>query len=126
MDNKKILSKLFKIASNQQTVLNKLAQMHDAGAAANNEMRDFVKYQFTSWAMPKEVQAKLSFTIEVVNKQFDVAISLTLSSPEQKNLVLDPTNGLAAHLNNKFATASQSERWKDLAGYQATFNVTTN
>lgn len=131
MDNKKVLSKLVKIASNQQAILNKLAQSYaDAGVAPNEgadrAIENFVKYQFTSWAMPKEIDARSSYSIEKSsNTHYDVNITLTLSNPNQKTLVEDPVNGFAAWLTKKFATAPSVEKWKDLAGCTATFTVTT-
>lgn len=130
MDNKKVLSKLVKIASNQQAILNKLAQSYalDAGSAADNAMNDFVKYQFTSWAMPREVAGRLSHTIEkdTNSNHYDVNVTLTLSDPDQKSLAEDPANGFANWLTKKFATAPSVEKWKDLADCTATFTVTTN
>jgi len=127
MDNKKVLSKLVKIASNQQAILNKLAQAYGAGEGGAAALSDFVKYQFTSWAMPKEIQARLSHTVESTgDKSYKADIVLTLSDPAQKDLVEDPANGFAAWLNKKFATAPSVEKWKALAGCTATFNVTAN
>lgn len=133
MSNKKILSKLVKIASNQQTILNKLAQVYSNpegesdSLSADNAMNDFVKYQFTSWAMPREVSGRLSHTADrdLNSKNYNVNIVVTLSNQEQKSLVEDPANGFAAWLTKKFATAPSVEKWKDLAGCTATFNVTT-
>jgi hypothetical protein len=127
MDNKKVLSKLVKIASNQQAILNKLAQSYAVDAGADNAMNDFVKYQFTSWAMPREVAARLSHTIEkdTNSKHYDVNIDLTLSDPSQKSLAEDPVNGFASWLTKKLATAPSVEKWKDLEGCTATFTVTT-
>lgn len=132
MDNKKILSKLVKIASNQQAILNKLAQSAAAGTvssdAAGNALNDFVKYQFTAWAMPKEIAGRLTRTIDgdPNSKHYNVNVVLTLSDPSQKSLAEDPTNGFASWLDKKFTTAPNVEKWKDLAGCTATFNVTTN
>lgn len=128
MDNKKVLSKLVKIASNQQAILNKLAQAVDAGNMSDAAMNDFVKYQFTSWAMPHEVAGRLTHSIEkdMGTKHYDVNITVTLSDPAQKSLVEDPTNGFAAWLNKKFTTAPSVEKWKALADCTATFNVSTN
>lgn len=126
MSNKKILSKLVKIASNQQVILNKLAQVYtDDGSEA--AMNDFVKYQFTSWAMPREIAARLSFSADrdLNSKNYNVDVVLTLSDPAQKSLAEDSTNGFAAWLTAKFATAPSVEKWKSLAGCTATFNVTT-
>lgn len=129
MSNKNILSKLVKIASNQQVILNKLAQAYtgDAVDAADSAMNDFVKYQFTSWAMPREVAARSTHSADrdLQSKNYNVDVVLTLSDPAQKSLAEDPTDGFAAWLNAKFATAPSVERWKSLAGYTATFNVTT-
>lgn len=132
MDNKKVLSKLVKIASNQQAILNKLAQEYDipeadASTKTDNAMNDFVKYQFTGWAMPKEIAARLSFSADrdLKSKNYNVNVVLTLSDPNQKTLVEDPVNGFAAWLTKKFTTAPSVEKWKDLAGCTATFTVTT-
>lgn len=129
MDNKKVLSTLVKIASNQQAILNKLAQSYADAApteGADRAIENFVKYQFTSWAMPKEVDARSSYSIEKgTGTHYDVSVTLTLSNPNQKALVEDPVNGFAAWLTKKFTTAPSVEKWKDLAGCTATFNVTT-
>ena len=127
MSNKKILSKLVKIASNQQVILNKLAQSYDGNDPADAAMSDFVKYQFTSWAMPREVAGRLSHSVDrdLQSKNYNVDVVLTLSDPAQKSLAEDPTNGFAAWLTAKFATAPSVEKWKSLAGCTATFNVTT-
>jgi hypothetical protein len=127
MDNKKVLSKLVKIASNQQAILNKLAQSYADTGAADAAMSDFVKYQFTSWAMPREVEGRLQHTVErdSSTKHYNVSAVVILSSPEQKDLVEDPSNGFAAWLTKKFTTAPSVEKWKSLTGCTATFNVTT-
>lgn len=127
MDNKKVLSKLVKIASNQQAILNKLAQSFADSGAADAEMSDFVKYQFTSWAMPREVAGRLQHTVDrdTSTKHYNVDVVVVLSDPAQKALAEDPADGFAAWLNKKFATAPSVEKWKDLAGCTATFNVTT-
>ena len=127
MDNKKILSKLVKIASNQQTVLNKIAQMvAEDGFPADAALNDFIKYNFISWGMPKEVAAKESHSADRVSgsKHYDVNMTLTLSDPNKKSVVLDPKTGLAAFLKEKFVTASKQEKWKALEGYTASFKVT--
>ena len=97
MSNKKILSKLVKIASNQQTILNKLAQAQgnpegNDSAATDRAMNDFIKYQFTSWAMPREVAARSSHSAErdLNSKNYNVNVVVTLSNPEQKSLVEGP------------------------------------
>lgn len=129
MDNKKILSKLVKIASNQQAILNKLAQsVTNEGTAADAAINDFVKYQFTSWAMPREIAGRLTRTIDrdQSSKHYNINVVITLSDPAQKSVVEDPINGFANWLTKKFTTAPSVEKWKDLAGCTATFNVTTN
>lgn len=127
MDNKKVLSKLVKIASNQQAILNKLAQAQGTPDVADTAMSDFVKYQFTSWAMPLEIAGRASRSVERDSaKHFNVNVVVTLTNPAQKSLVEDPANGFAAWLNKKFATASSVDKWKSLAGFTANFNVTTN
>lgn len=128
MDNKKVLSKLVKIASNQQAILNKLAQAVDAGNAGDTAMNDFVKYQFTSWAPAHDVAGRLTHNIErdIGTKNYNVSVTITVSDPAQKSVVEDPTNGFAAWLNKKFAAAPSVEKWKALAGCTATFNVSTN
>lgn len=129
MNNKKILSKLVKIASNQQVILNKLAQTNiGSNNESDNAMNDFIKYQFTSWAMPKEIEGKSSHTASRENNSnhYNVDVYISLSNPNQKSIVEDPVNGFSAWLTKKFATASKVERWKNLEGCTATFKVTTN
>jgi hypothetical protein len=116
-----------KLAINQQAILNKLAQSYADSGAADAAMSDFVKYQFTSWAMPREVEGRLQHTVErdTSTKHYNVDAVIVLSNPEQKSLVEDPANGFAAWLTKKLATAPSVEKWKSLAGCTATFNVTT-
>ena len=127
MDNKKVLSKLVKIASNQQAILNKLAQEVDSGAT-DDALNDFLKYQLTSWGLPREIAAKEQHTADRVSgsKHYDVNITLTLSDPGKKAVVEDPMKGFAAWLTQKFTTASKEPKWKALEGYTASFKVTAN
>jgi hypothetical protein len=125
MNNKKVLSTLVRIASNQQAILNKLAQAYGNSDPVGSALSDFVKYQFTSWAMPKEIQGRLTHSVESSDgKNYDVNVTIALTDPSQKSLVEDPANGFAAWLNKKLATAPSVEKWKALAGCSANFNVT--
>jgi hypothetical protein len=129
MDNKKILSKLVKIASNQQAVLNKLAQTTAQDPqAVDDALNDFLKYQLVSWGLPREIAAKESHTADRMSNSthYDVNVTLTLSDKTKKSVVEDPAQGFAAWLTNKFVTASKDPKWKALDGYTATFKVTAN
>lgn len=129
MDNKKVLSQLVKIASNQQKILNKLAQVTDAGSGVENLLSEFVKYYFINWMIPHEVVAKQSRTISRTgDKSLQADITLTLDDKSQKSIAEDPVNGLAAYLNNKLAVANKdpNSKWKALQGFTVTFNVVAN
>src|SRR5579885_3155259 len=126
MDNKKVLSKLVKIASNQQAILNKLAQAVEDSSAADDALNNFISYQLTSWGLPREIAAKESHTADRVSgsKHYDVNLTLTLTDPSKKAVVEDPMKGFAAWLTQKFTTASKEPKWKALEGYTASFKVT--
>jgi hypothetical protein len=133
MSNKEVLSKLLKIAENQQKVLVKLAQAVDP-VDAETALNQFIKFQLTSWGMANEVAASVRHTAERVSgsKHFDVQLDLTLPAPKnpeeekanqaKKAKVEDPQKGLAAFLSKAFTSAAATG---PLAGYTATFNVTT-
>lgn len=129
MDNKKVLSKLVKIAHNQQAVLTKLAEDFDA-TKAENALQDFIKSQSAGWSAPREVAARESHDAGRVSgtKHFDVAVNMALSDKAKKTTVEDPSGGLAQWLQAKFNAAAMdpNSKWKDLAGYTAKFTVTAN
>lgn len=129
MDNKKALTKLVKIASNQHKILNKLAQVYeDGGLSADSALNDFIKYQVTSWGLPKEVAAKVSHSANRVSgsKHYDVLVTFALTDPNKIKILMDPVDGFATWLSKKFISAPQESKWKALEGYTATFKVNSN
>lgn len=129
MNNKEklIASKLLKIASNQQKVLERLAQSVDPTGDADKAISDFIKYQLVSWGMANEVAAGEQHQAKRVSngKSYDVTVTLALQDKTKKPLVEDPARGFAAFLTKKFAEASSSPQ-SPLNGYTATFTVTAN
>ena len=131
MSNREILSKLVKIANNQQLALTKLAQgtMEDT-TGAENALHDFIKYQLVSWGLPREIAAKESHeaTRASNSKHFDVNVVLTLTDKAKKAVVEDPANGFGKWLETKLADAMKdpNSKWKALNGYTAKFTVTAN
>lgn len=133
MENKKVLAKLVKIASNQQTVLNRLAQAvadesMGVDAAADKAMTDFIKYHYVSWSLSHAVVAHESHSLErpIGTNHYDVELNLNLVNKTQQATVVDPTDGFAAFLTKKFVTASKEPRWKALDGFTASFKVNAN
>lgn len=122
-----ILSKLLKIASNQQKVLERLAQSVDPAGDAGKAMDDFIKYQVVSWGMPNEVAASEQHHAQRSSngKNYAVTVTLNLQDKTKKPLVEDPARGFAAHLTKKFAETAASPG-SPLNGYTATFIVTAN
>jgi len=129
MNNKKVFSKLVKIANNQQLLLTKLAEEFDA-AKAENALQDFIKNQTASWSLPREIAARESHEASRMSgsKHFDVNINLALADKTKKPTVEDSAGGLAQWLQAKLDSALKDpgSKWKDLAGYTAKFNVTAN
>jgi hypothetical protein len=133
MENKKVLAKLVKIASNQQEVLNRLAQAvadESVGvdAVADKAMSDFIKYHYVSWSLSHGVVAHESHSLErpVGTNHYDVDLNLALNDKAQQTTVVDPTDGFASFLTKKFVTASKDPRWKALDGFTASFKVNAN
>ena len=133
MENKKVLAKLVKIASNQQTVLNRLAQAvadesMGVDAVADKAMTDFIKYSYVSWSLSHSVVAHESHSLErsIGTNHYDVDLNLNLTDKSQQAAVMDPSKGFAAFLTNKFVTASKEPRWKALDGFTASFKVNAN
>ena len=129
MDNKDklILNKLLKIASNQQKILQKLAQSVDPAGDADKALTDFVKFQFTSWAMPLEIAGGEQTVARrgSHSKDYSVEVTLSLQDKTKKTVAEDPQRGFAAFLTRKFAEATANQN-SPLFGYTATFNVTVN
>lgn len=127
MDNKKVLSKLVKIAHNQQVLLTKLAEDFDA-TKAENALQDFIKSQSAGWSQPREIAARETHDAGRVSgtKHFDVVVNMALADKAKKSTVEDPAGGLAQWLQTQFNAAARNPKWKDLAGYTAKFTVTAN
>lgn len=124
---KLIVGKLLKIATNQQKVLERLAQSVDPAGDADKAISDFIKYQLVSWGMPNEVAAGEQHHAQRASngKNYDVTVNLNLQDKTKKPLVEDPIRGFAAHLNKKFAETIANPQ-SPLNGYTATFTVTAN
>jgi len=123
---KLILGKLLKIASNQQKILERLAQVDPAGDA-DKALSDFIKYQLVSWGMPNEVAASEHHHAERVSnsKSYNVTVTLTLQDKTKKPIAEDPARGFAAFLTKKFAEVSANPQ-SPLNGTTATFTVTAD
>src|SRR6185369_6223961 len=121
---KLIVSKLLKIAANQQKVLERLAQSVDPAGDADKAISDFIKYQLVSWGMPNEVAASEQHHAQRASngKSYDVTVTLALQDKTKKPLVEDPARGFAAFLTKKFAEVSSNPQ-SPLNGYTANFTV---
>lgn len=127
---KLIIGKLLKIATNQQKVLERIAQTVesvDPAGDADKAISDFIKYQLVSWGMSNEVAAGEQHHAERASngKSYDVTVTLALQDKTKKPLVEDPARGFAAFLTKKFTEASSNPQ-SPLNGYTANFTVIAN
>lgn len=104
MKNKEILNKLFKIASNQQKILQKLAQ--EANEAAIKEaISNFVKYQLVNWGLPHNVVVREEISSEMKSPQnYETNITLYLRNKDDAAVIEDPSIGLVKTLKDKLSS----------------------
>lgn len=124
---KLILGKLLKIASNQQKILQKLAQSADPAGDADQALSDFIKFQLTSWGMPMEIAASERHVAKrgSHSKDYNVDVTLTLQDKTKQPQAEDPVRGFGAFLTKRFAAAAADPK-SPLHGHTATFNVVVN
>ena len=130
MSNKVILEKLFKVAYNQQIILEKLANSLDNEVDNTTPQALALNLFIKTYAMPfisqngGSSENHTTDLTDTVSKQFDVKINVVCKDKSGVDIIMSQ---LPTILTNKYYNVIKTDpKYIALQGFKATFNVTAS